>query len=183
MKRLLLFMAFIAVCDSTLSQVYSGQKGVVKLAGDAPQEIITAVSNSLVGKLDLTSMRFNFRQAMNAFTFSQGDLQKKHAEETFWETNRYPNATFSGEIINDTDLSKDGVYPVTVRGKFSLHGIEKELKMPAMMTVQNGAIAIACKFSVFLSDYKIKIPRLVSTKVAPEFTVDVQLNLTEVNRR
>jgi YceI-like domain len=179
MRKKYLLIVLIGLSGLVNAQIYSGQKGVIKLTGEAPQETITAESTTLVGKLDLAKKQFNFRQAMNTFSFSQGDLQKKHAEETFWEVDKYPHATFSGEIINDTDLSKDGTYHVTVRGKFSLHGVDKEFKIPAVVTLQNGAGLVTSKFNVFLSDFNIKIPRLVSLKVAPEFTVDVQLKITK----
>ncbi|GHN01247.1 hypothetical protein WSM22_27360 [Cytophagales bacterium WSM2-2] len=160
-------------------QIYSGQKGKVQLRGEAPQEIITAESSTLAGKLDIGSKKFNFRQPLNTFSFSQGELQKKHAEESYWEVKQFPNATFAGEIINDISLDKDGVYNVTVRGKFGMHGIEKELKTPAVITVDQGKITLTAKFSIFLSDYNIKIPRLVSLKVSQEFTVDLSLKMTK----
>jgi polyisoprenoid-binding protein YceI len=174
-----LLIGLVAISSLANAQIYSGQKGTIKLTGEAPQETITAESTALVGKLDVASKKFNFRQSMNTFSFSQGDLQKKHAEESFWEVERYPYATFSGEVINDTDLAKDGTYNVTVRGKFSLHGVDKELKFPAVITMQNGTGLITTKFSIFLSDYNIKIPRLVTLKVAPEFTVDVVVKLVK----
>ncbi|GHN01178.1 hypothetical protein WSM22_26670 [Cytophagales bacterium WSM2-2] len=177
--RKVLFIGILTISGFAKAQLYSGQKGVVKLAGEAPKETITAESSSLVGKLDLAAKKFNFRQPLNGFLFSQGELQKKHAEENFWEIDKFPNATFSGEIINDTDLSKDGTYQVTVRGKFSLHGVEKELKFPAVITVQGNTATVTSKFSVFLSDFNIKIPRLVALKVAPEFTVDVLLKMNK----
>src|SRR5688572_15513149 len=102
MSRAFVFVVLMIMASVANAQIYSGQKGQIKLAGEAPQETITAESTSLVGKLDLASKKFNFKQAMNTFSFSQGDLQKKHAEETFWEVDKYPNATFSGSIINDT---------------------------------------------------------------------------------
>lgn len=179
MKWISLVVGLITLSGFASAQIYSGQKGVVKLSGEAPQETITAESSTLVGKLDVASKKFNFRQAMNTFSFSQGDLQKKHAEETYWEVDKYPHATFAGEIINDMDLSKDGTYHVTVRGKFSLHGVDKELKIPAVVTLQNGTGLITSKFNVFLSDFNIKIPRLVSLKVAPEFTVDILLKINK----
>ena len=179
MKGKYLIVCFIVITSFLHAQVLSGQKGIVKLVGEAPQETITAESAALVGKLDLTNRKFLFRQPLNTFSFSQGDLQKKHAEENFWEVDKFPNATFTGEIINDTDLSKDGTYSVTVRGKFKLHGIEKELKIPAVITLQNGGGAITSRFSIFLSDFNIKVPRLVSLKVAPEFIVDINLKITK----
>jgi polyisoprenoid-binding protein YceI len=161
-------------------QIYSGQKGLVKLKGEAPNETITAESTTLVGKLDVTSRRFNFKQPLNSFTFSQGDLQKKHAEESYWEISRYPSATFSGEIINDFVITKNGEQNVTVKGKFTMHGVEKELKIPGVIRVENNTITITSKFSVYFSDYNIKIPRLVSLKVAQEFTVDLTLTMNKL---
>lgn len=172
-----LLVVLMVLCGFTNAQIYSSQKGVTKLLGEAPKETITAQSTALVGKLDLSSGKFNFKQPMNTFSFSQGDLQKKHAEENFWEVDKYPNAMFSGVIVNDTDISKDGTYDVTVRGTFNLHGVERDVKIPAVVTVQNNTIVIQSKFYVFLSDHNIKIPAFVSLKVSPEFTVDVHLKM------
>jgi hypothetical protein len=162
-------------------QIYSGQKGKAKLRGEAPQEIIVAESASLVGKLDVTSKKFNFKQPLNQFSFSQGDLQKKHAEESYFEVKQFPNATFAGEIINDVNLESNGVYNVTAKGRFSMHGVEKEMKIPAVITVNEGKITVTAKFTIYLSDYNIKIPRLVSLKVSQEFSVDVSLKMDKTN--
>ncbi len=172
---------FLLMGAPACSQVYSGQKGKVKLRGDAPQEIITAESATLVGKLDAASKRFNFKQPLNSFSFSQGDLQKKHAEESYFEVRSFPSATFAGEIINDISFEKNGAHNVTVKGKFSLHGVERDLKVPAVITVDDDGMTIAAKFSVYLSDYNIKIPRLVSLKVSQEFTVDLSLKMNKTN--
>jgi polyisoprenoid-binding protein YceI len=174
---LIFFIAISGLCNA---QIYSGQKGVVKLMGESPQETITAESSTLLGKLDIGSRKFNFKQSLVTFSFKKGELQTKHAQEDYWEVEKYPNATFSGEIINDTNLSKDGIYNVTVVGKFSLHGVDKELKIPAVVTIAGGTATIASKFSVFLSDFNIKIPRLMSLKVAPEFSVDVLLKTNKI---
>ena len=178
-KSLTLLISFVCLSLFSNAQIYSGQKGSVKLRGEAPQEIITAESATLAGKLDASTKKFNFKQPLNGFSFSQGDLQKKHAEESYWEVAKFPNASFAGEIINDVSLSKDGVYNVTVKGKFNMHGIEKEIKIPAVITVEDGALSIHSKFSIFLTDFNIKIPRLVSLKVSQEFTVDMNIKMNK----
>jgi hypothetical protein len=177
--KLFLTLLFIAFTQVVFAQIFIGQKGAMKLRGDAPQETITAESATLIGKLDASTKRFNFKQALNAFSFSKGDLQKKHAEESYFEVDKFPNALFTGEIINDINLLKDGTYNVTVKGKFSLHGVVKEMKIPAVLIVVNGVININCKFSIFLSDFKIKVPKLVSLKVSSEFTVDFKLSMSK----
>lgn len=178
---LLISICFAFATSVVHGQIYSGQKGKAKLRGEAPQEIITAESATLAGKLDASSKKFNFKQPLNMFSFSQGDLQKKHAEESYFEVKQFPNATFAGEIINDINLENNGVYNVTAKGKFSMHGIEKEMKIPAVITVEEGRITIASKFTIYLSDYNIKIPRLVSLKVSQEFSVDLSLKMSKAN--
>ena len=180
-KGLLIFVCLTLMVSIAHGQIYGGQKGKVRLRGEAPQEIITAESAALAGKLDIGSKKFNFKQPLNTFSFSQGDLQKKHAEESYFEVKQYPNATFTGEIINDVALDKSGTYNVTVKGKFNMHGVEKEMKIPAVITVEEGRLTITSKFNVYLSDYNIKIPRLVSLKVSQEFTVELSLKMSNQN--
>src|SRR4051812_1094668 len=104
-KSYLMIVVLFTVCSGlSHGQIYSGQKGKVKLRGEAPQEVITAESGALAGKLDVLSKKFNFRQPMNTFTYSQGDLQKKHAEESYFEVKQFPYASFAGEILNDMYL-------------------------------------------------------------------------------
>jgi hypothetical protein len=181
MKTQLLIFVCLFFTATTHAQIYSGQKGKIKLRGDAPQEIITAESSALAGKLDAASKKFNFKQPLNTFSFSQGDLQKKHAEESYFEVKQFPNATFAGEIINDIGFDKNGTYNVTAKGKFLMHGIEKEMKIPVVITVEDGKMTITSKFNIYLSDYNIKIPRLVSLKVSQEFTVELSLKMSNQN--
>lgn len=161
------------------AQIYSCQKGAINLLGEAPNETITAKSEGLAGKLDVATRKFNFRADMNTFSFSQGDLQTQHAKQSYFESQKYPYATFAGEITNDIDLKSNGIYQVTVRGKFSLHGVDREMKIPATIDVSNGTVVIATEFKVFLSDHNIKIPRLVSAKVAPEFLVKINTKMAK----
>lgn len=174
----LIFFCLTLFSSATLAQIYSGQKGKVRLRGEAPQEIITAESNALAGKLDATSKKFNFKQPLNTFSFSQGDLQKKHAEESYFEVKQFPSATFAGEILNDITLDKNGTYNVTVKGRFNMHGIEKEMKISAVITAEDGKITITSRFNIYLSDFNIKIPRLVSLKVSQEFSVEISLKMS-----
>ena len=174
-----LLVLFTLLAAPGNAQVYNGKNGSVKLIGKAPQETVTAESHALVGKLDVASKNFIFKQSLTQFRFSQGDLQKKDAEEIYWETDKFPAATFTGKIINDVDLKVDGVHKVTAVGVFSMHGVEKEMKIPATLTVSNGTITVTSQFKLFLSDFKIKVPRLVVMKVSEEFQADIALALTK----
>ncbi len=178
MKKYVLVFLITTLYLQGYSQVYSGKNGSVNLLGKAPKETITAKSKALMGKLDAASREFNFRQNLSQFAFSQGDMQKKDAEEMYWQTDKYPYADFQGKIINSIDLSKNGTYDVTAIGSFRMHGVVKELKIPAQVQVKDGTMEVSSTFNIFLSDFDIEIPRLVALKVAEEFQASISLTLT-----
>lgn len=171
----LLIINFITIHAS--AQLFVGKAGNVNLKGVAAIETITAQSATLTGSLNTTTLDFSFKQPLNNFAFSKGSLQKQHAEENYWEIEDYPNATYKGKIINEVNLKIDGKYQVTVKGVFSIHGVSKDLKIPAILEVKNNVIHIDALYKVFLSDYKIKIPRLMTQKVSDEFEVKIFLEL------
>jgi polyisoprenoid-binding protein YceI len=159
------------------AQILSTSKGSLKLKGVAQQETITAESNTLEGKFDIVSRKLNFRQSLNKFSFSQGELQKKEAQGKYWETDKFPHATFKGSVINDIDFTKNGEYHATAKGIFSMHGVDKEVKLPVTVSVNNRMIQVRTSFNIYLSDYNIKIPRLVELKVSETFEVTSELTL------
>jgi hypothetical protein len=168
MKRKVLIVLLL-MTTAVKAQIMSTTKGKLRLVGEAQQETIIAETTALEGKFDLSSRKFSFRQSLNQFGFSQGDLQKRDAQEKYWETDKYPYAIFKGMIINDIDLSKNGQYDVTAKGILSMHGVDKEMKMPVEIKVIDGTLAIHATFKVYLSDFNIKIPRLVVLKVSEVF--------------
>lgn len=171
MKRIQLnLMLFLLVVPFfSNGQIYSTTKGAIRLEGVAQQETIIAESKSLEGKLDIATRKFNFRQSLSRFSFSQGELQKKDAEEKYWEVDKYPYATFKGTVINEIDFTKNGDYEVTAKGTLSMHGVDNEAKISLKLKIIDGSIAVHATYKVYLSDYNIKIPRLVVLKVSEVF--------------
>lgn len=175
MKKQILVIALLLISSLVATaQLKTGTNGQLVLTGVAPLETIVANASTLESKLDVGSRKFNFRQDLTDFSFSKGQLQKKHAEERFWEVEKFPYATFEGQIINMVNLTKPGTYPVTAQGKFSIHGVAKEISVPAEISVTgSGQVNITAIFKVYLSDHNIEIPKLNVKKVADEFTVEV----------
>ena len=183
MKKTIIFLLLLSgVIFQVNAQIFSANNGTINLKGVAPKETITATSASLQGRLDPASKKFGFRQSLNNFSFSQGEMQKKDAEEMYWETDKFPYVGFKGQIINDVDLTKPGIYKVTAQGTFDMHGVQKVIKIPATVKVTANGISINAKFEVYLSDYNIKVPRLVVLKVSEKFeaNISIAMNKTKV---
>ena len=101
---------------------------------------------------------------------------QEHFTEKYMESDKYPNATYSGKINEDIDLSKDGTYQVTSTGKIAMHGQEKELTTPGTFIVKNGEATLESNFRLAVNDFKIEIPQLLFQNIAD--TVAVKVNVT-----
>jgi len=75
------------------------------------------------------------------------------------------------------DFTKDGVYPVTVKGKLIMHGESKDIETAGKLMIQNGKANINAEFKVLLGDYKISIPGLVADKISKTAKITVTCSL------
>ncbi|MEO7444156.1 MAG: YceI family protein [Ferruginibacter sp.] len=166
------------VFSSAMAQTQLGtQNGKISFASDAPLEIIKASSNEMRGKIDLTRKIFAFTIKTSSFQGFNSPLQKEHFNENYIESNRYPDATFSGKIIEDIDLAEDGENVVRAKGNLTIHGVTQERIIKIKMTTKNGVMNIKSEFTVLLEDHQIAIPRVVNEKLASEIKVEVKATL------
>jgi hypothetical protein len=179
LKRLLIFLIiFLFQCHTALmAQVYSITSGSVSFHSDAPLELISASSNELRGKIDIEKKNFAFMVKMASFSGFNNPLQKEHFNENYLESTLYPNASFTGKIIEDLDLSVDGSFTIRAKGNFTVHGISQERIIKSDVTVKNGIISIRSSFTVMLADHNISIPKVVHEKLASEIKVEIKADL------
>lgn len=169
---------FILIVTCYLSVVY-GQNttlalnGNVKFVSDASLEVIKAESNKLTGIIDVTENKFAFSVKLLTFEGFNSALQKEHFNENYMETTKYPTITYTGKLLDDIPINKDGKYQVRTKGKFTIRGITKERILNHDVTVTNGQIQITSTFKILLEDYNITIPKIVHKKIAEEIQVSI----------
>ncbi len=152
---------------------YHIQKSHVDFMSDAPSELIKASSNQLKGILDTERGLFAFRMAINTFTGFNNPLQQGHFNENYMESDVFPEATFSGKIIESIDYTQKGTYAVRTKGKLVIHGITQERIIKATINIMDNKITVQSNFTVLLADYNIKIPRIVDNNLSKEIKVSV----------
>lgn len=171
-KTALVIFAMISLRLS--AQVYSCRDGITKFTSEAPLELIKAQTNRTIGALDLKSKNVAFSIDIDSFEGFNSGLQKEHFRENYMETDKYPNATFKGKIIEDIDLTKEGTSVVRAKGVFNIHGTEKERIVKVKLNVRNKDIQVESDFEVPLDDHNIKIPKVVNQKIASVILVEVR---------
>lgn len=159
--------------------IYSSSNGEVTFTSDAPLEIIKAESKKLAGVLDANKRTFAFTIAMKSFEGFNSPLQKEHFNEKYMESDKIPNATFKGKIIEEFDVNTSGTYAVRAKGSMNIHGVEKEMIIKTTILVKQEQVSITSDFKILLKDFKITIPQILNQKIAEEIAVNVKMDMAE----
>jgi len=186
MKKLnvILIAFFITGISSAFAQTkYFSRNGDVSFYSSAPLEQIEAHNTSANSVLDASTGQIEFAVLMKAFGFEKA-LMEEHFNENYVESDKYPKSTFKGKIenISAVDFTKDGIYPVNVTGKFTLHGVTKDVTAPGTIEVKGGSVKAKSEFKILIADYGIEIPKLVADKVAREVKITVNVPYQELNK-
>lgn len=174
---------WIGVCLVALTafklvpNLFHATEGKIAFRSEAPMEVIKASSNSLVGILDTAKKNFSFKVPISSFEGFNSRTQREHFNENYMQTEKFPEASFKGKIIEDVDLSQEGSYTVRAKGILNIHGVEKERIIKTDITVKNGNFIVKSNFSVLLSDHNIPIPKVVYQKLANDIKVEVNATL------
>jgi polyisoprenoid-binding protein YceI len=103
-------------------------------------------------------------------------LRDRHMRENYLETDRYPWATYSAEIISVESAPGDS-YSVLARGRLGIHGVEREGEIQCTVRSTSPPHRVSCDFPVLLGDHAIEIPRLMFLKLAEEVQLQVEFTL------
>jgi polyisoprenoid-binding protein YceI len=174
-----LFISAILV-TSSYGQKYFTKSGKVNFDATSPgsPEKIEGINKTVTCVVDSKTGNMQFAVLMKGFEFERA-LMEEHFNENYIESDKFPRAEFKGAISNNdkVNYSKDGSYPVTVKGKLTMHGEIRDVETTGKITVQGGKVAAAADFTVQLSDYKISIPGLVADKVSKTAKISVVCSL------
>lgn len=143
----------------------------VTFFSDAVIEDITATTTKANGIIDLSKAEFAFSIPIQSFEFDKS-LMKEHFNEKYMESDKFPKATFVGNMIGfDPEAPSQ---EVKASGKMSIHGVSREVTIPAVMKKDGSTYAVSGKFIVTLKHYDIEIPQLLFQNIAEsvEVTVD-----------
>lgn len=154
------------------AQTYMTRNGEASFYSKTPMEDIKADNKQVYAAIDRTKKTVAFTLLMRNFLFEK-QLMQDHFNENYAESDKFPRAQFAGSYTGDVPTTP-GTYNVQVSGKLTIHGVTKDVQMPATLEVQGDKLTGKTQFSVDPNDYNIKIPALVKEKIASK--IDVKVN-------
>jgi polyisoprenoid-binding protein YceI len=173
---LILYSIFCLICGTFLQkESLINFRGKVSFTSNAPLEIIKAESNQLQGVYDIKENKFAFSLKIKTFDGFNSSLQKEHFHENYLESEKYPNLTYVGKILDIIDWNKNGNHSIRSKGIFTIHGVQKEEVVKNKVSINNGIINIVSELEIKLNDYDIKIPKIVNKKIAEVIVIKVNL--------
>lgn len=173
-RLLMIVLVGVQTAGSTQPELFRLSAGGIQFKSDAPLEVIQASSEELRGLIDPQKRSFAFSVPMNTFQGFNSPLQQEHFNENYLESSKYPNATFSGKIIEDIDFEAIGEYTIRAKGILKIHGIEQERIIKSKLSIRDKSLEVIADFSVLLEDHNITIPKIVYQKIAEEIQVQVK---------
>ncbi len=158
MVKILLIISFLFINEER----YTIKSSKIEFYSYAPLEDITAVNTESIGAIDLSTNEFLIKIPVSAFEFPN-KLMQKHFNDSYLETDKYPECLFRGKILDDM-----------AEGDITLHGQTKKLLVPITFNQSNDIIEIKTEFNIVLDDFKIKVPRLLFQNIAENIDVKVE---------
>ena len=175
MKRLILIIALI-FCTSkiTCQQLYTNKGETIFDGSKESFEPIKAVNNNSISLIDMNNGRIAALIYIKDFEFRLG-LMQEHFNENYMYSSKFPKSTFEGVIQNfNYDKLENNYTNFIIEGEIEIKGVKKNISTVAIIKKTVEGIDLNTNFNIKLSDYDIKIPRLVFKKI--DENVKVSLN-------
>lgn len=180
MRRIFLLLIAGLACGTVTAQdrdLLRVSRSEVRFTSSAPLETITAVNDRARGVLDRNDRSFAVQVPIAEFTGFNAPLQREHFNENYLVSRSWPNATFTGRIIEGIDLREHGSHEVRAKGVLTIRGEPMERVIPCSIDVDGEGVTVRARFEVPLADHGIRIPRVVQQKVAAVTLVVMELKL------
>jgi polyisoprenoid-binding protein YceI len=164
-------------------QIYGTKKGTISFFSSTSVEDIDAKSTTAEMLMNIDVFQIAFRVKQTSFVFPKS-LMQEHYNENYMESEKYPWASFKGSMVaingEKIDLHKDGTYQMNVVGKMNMHGVDKDFKAPITLVVKAGTIHGTAKFRIYMADFKVEKPSVLSATLADfvDVTVDCLMTVT-----
>ena len=171
MKNLIILLIInVLLINKSIGQLYSTQSGETNFFSETPIENITASNKTVGAVLNVATKEMAVSMKMTAFDFPN-KLMQEHFNENYMESSKFPTGVFKGKILENIDLTKNGVYDVTAKGQLTIHGVSQARDLKGKLTIENEKISMICNFDIKLVDHKIEVPKLVFAKIAEVISV------------
>ena len=178
MKHLcIVLLAWMSIINQAGQDLYVCKNARISLFSSALIEDIKAATSTATSVYNATTNELAFNVSIRSFKFPKS-LMEEHFNDDYMESDKYPKASFRGKIKEHIDLTADGVFPVTVTGDLTVHGVTQPRTITGNLIIKGGVITMTAEFMVKCADHRITIPTLVFHNIAESIKMNVSATYT-----
>ncbi|MEA5459074.1 YceI family protein [Arcicella sp. LKC2W] len=180
MKKILLLLLTLSAIQNVYAQkMYMSKSSSVKLFSEALLEDISTYNKSSNIIIDFEKQEIAVKIPMNKFVFSN-KLMETHFKESYAESTLYPYATFKGFFNKKIDLTKYANISISATGTMNIHGVSKMEIIEGRLLIDpnNRTMILDANFRVKLEDFNMKVPKVLSYKIAENVEVTTHFELS-----
>lgn len=179
-KTVLITCSLLLLFTNTGAQdKFYTKSGKISFFSSTSLENIIASNKTTVCLLDSKTGDLRFAVLIKGFEFKKALMQEHFNSADYMNSNQYPKAEFKGQLTNNNivNYNVNGVYPVSVKGTLTLHGVTKEVETKGNITVKDGKRTASSVFSILLADYSITPPRIYRDNISKSIKITVECSL------
>jgi polyisoprenoid-binding protein YceI len=174
MKNLIAALLTVSIATAGMAQKFTTKTGQVSFFSGTALEDISAVNKQALSAGDISKGEVAFVVQIRGFEFEKA-LMQDHFNENYMHSDKFPRATFNGSFQKAAPLTWPGSHQVELLGKLEIHGVSKEIRVPATLAVKGEEAQLNLKFSIKLADYGIKNDKAKNISETIEITVKTSM--------
>lgn len=177
MKKIIYLIALISI-NSFAQSKYLTKTGTINFEASVPSvEEVKAENNSVTAILNSDNGEFAALVFVKGFRFKNA-LMEEHFNENYAESDMYPKTTFKGKIKDFSMDMLNSELEFKLDGTLTFHGKTKQVNdVVISLNKEDDLISASGNFKVLVSDFDIKIPRIVRDKVSEEVQITYKFDL------
>ena len=153
-----LFLAFLA--SSFLALSVQAQSPMSHSSGSIgfkalEKKDVKAEATDFTSSINLVDKSVSFTVPIDNFEFKSGLMKKHYLAEGVMNALNFPNATFVGDILADSDLSQDGLHDVQAEGQMTILETTLNVLVNGVIEIQGGTANLRANFMVNGKEYGI----------------------------
>ncbi len=164
-------IALLALCFTTniQAQKYYTKTGETSFQASVETfEPVEAINKSTTAIFDTESGNIAVLVFINAFHFKIA-LMQEHFNENYMDTEKYPKASFKGQI---DPIDWENKEAIMLKGTLKIKGVTQTVAAPIRLERQKDSILLQGSFTVNPSDFNIKIPKIVRDKISQKTKIE-----------
>ncbi len=172
MKTIILLSLLYFANISLAQEKITATNGIINFEASVPLfEEVKAENKNASCTLNLETGEISSTALIKDFQFKI-PLMQTHFNENYMESDKYPQAVFKG-IIEGFNINIIGDVPkeFNLKGILKLHGKSKKINSVIILKKSKNGLEMRTDFKVQTKDFDIKIPKMLSMKVAETVTV------------